>query len=218
MTARQVIVETKGRGGRRTLSLPSKPAAVKPVVAAPVFEKPVPASRQPARVEKPVSVLPGAAALAQTEPKPAKQKTVKNLKKAPIDGAPVSSSLPPEYRGKPKEIGKPISGETREVVAKILAEVEGGDWRTVGLRLLVAVSRHAPGYRIGMVALAIQNAGFPLQASKLRETIFKMNTARFGEAASTSLSLVEASLAERDAEKAREAAQAAAAGEASANG
>lgn len=216
MAAREIIVETKSRGARRTLTLPAKsPASA--TVSAPVILAPAPSARKPAAFEKPVSILPGASALMQPAPAPKKQKPPRDLKRPPIEGAPVAAKLAPEHRPE-NPIGKPITEETREFVAKIVADVAGGDKRTVGLRTMIAATRHAPGYRIGMVAVALNAAGHAFEANKLREAVFQMKAARFEEAAKTSLALAEAKHAERDAERAALAAQAAADGEASNNG
>lgn len=216
MAVREIVVETKSRNSRRTLTLPAKRPAPA-TVSAPVFAEPTPSTRKPAAVEKPTSILSHSADLARPAPVPRKQKPPRDLKRPPIEGAPVAAKLAPEHRPE-NPIGKPITQETREFVAKIVVDIEGGDQRTLGLRTLIAATAHAPGYRIGMVAVALQVAGHIREANRLRETVFQMKAARFEEAAKTSLALAEAKHAERDAERAALAAQAPADGEASANG
>ncbi len=125
-----------------------------------------------------------------------RKKATLNVCALAIDGAKVTPHLAPEHRGGSVKFRKSplddlkLSDAQAALVAEIVAAVRSDETVSVGLRTLLAAAVLAPSWRIGAVAQALQLAGERELARELRHAVNAMRSARFLEAAATSLDVM----------------------------
>jgi hypothetical protein len=109
------------------------------------------------------------------------------------DGPPIAANLPEHQRGYVPAV-RTLTSEQLAILADVIREAEaiGGPSQTLGLRLVLAASRHesAGAWPIGQLSRAFWAAGRPTEGKAVYRVCLGCRTSRFGEMAETAIEVL----------------------------
>jgi hypothetical protein len=142
------------------------------------------------------SPKPAAPVAPSPEPKPEpKQQPQPWTIAAAEDGPAIASDLPAHLRGRVEPV-RTLTGKQMEILSEIIKAAGDGHPSTLGLRLVLAASRHesAGAWPVGILSRALHVAGRPEEGKAVYKVALGARVSRFSQMAAVALEVLNTKL------------------------